>query len=77
MFVLMSRQLTPVAFIAELINKEVSLSHAHQNSEITFFKNASPWGIGAGAFFRGFYDKATKSGVGAVADDLEGLEATY
>lgn len=29
-----------VASIAELINKEVPLSHAHQNNEITFFKNA-------------------------------------
>ena len=66
-----------VASIAELINKEVSLSHAHQNNEITFFKNAGGWGIGAGAFFRGFYDRALKSGVGTVVEDLEGLEVTY
>jgi len=66
-----------VVSVADLINKDVLLSLAHQNNEITFFKNAGGWGIGAGAFFRGFYDRALETGAGTILDDLEGLEITY
>ncbi len=66
-----------VMTVADVITKDASLAEVHEKKEITFFKNAGGWGIGAGAFFRGYYDKAIEAGIGTVLEDLEGLEVTY
>lgn len=66
-----------VASVADVLSNRKLLSETHQNKEITFFKNAGGWGIGAGAFFHGYYDKAREAGVGTVLDGLEGFEVTY
>ncbi len=62
--------------VKDLINGKVSLSEVHARRGITFFKNAAGWGIGAGALFRGFYDRAREMGVG-IDLGIDGLETTY
>ena len=44
---------------------------------ITFLHNAAGWGIGAGAFFRAYYDKARIQGLGLDFDEVGGFEEVY
>ncbi|TAN20735.1 MAG: ornithine cyclodeaminase family protein [Actinomycetota bacterium] len=63
------------ATVGDLITGRVSLP---SNPEaITFLHNPGGWGIGAGAFFRAYYDKAVENGVGLDLQDVGGSEIIY
>jgi len=62
--------------ISGIITGKISVEEVHRKGGITFFKNPGAWGIGAGALFRGFYDRARKAGVG-LSLDIDGQETLY
>lgn len=66
-----------IAETSDIINGNISLDEIHAEGGITFFKNPAGWGLGAGAFFRGFYDRAREAGVGLELEDVDGSEPIY
>jgi len=64
-----------VATVGDLISGKVSLPS--NPDSITFLHNPGGWGIGAGAFFRAYYDNAVKYQVGMDLQDVGGSEVIY
>ncbi len=64
-----------VATVGDLISGKVSLPS--NPDSITFLHNPGGWGIGAGAFFRAYYDNAVKYQVGLDLQDVGGSEVIY
>lgn len=64
-----------VKTVADLILGNVQLPD--DPDAITFLHNPGGWGIGAGAFFRAFYDRAREKGVGIPIPDVDGSEVIY
>jgi len=62
--------------ISQLIRGEISVDDVHRQQGITFFKNPGAWGIGAGALFRGFYDRARENARGSQLG-VTGQESLY
>jgi ornithine cyclodeaminase/alanine dehydrogenase-like protein (mu-crystallin family) len=62
---------------SDLITGRASTAQAHARRGITFLHNPAGWGIGAGAFFRGYYDRAREAGVGLDLEGVDGLEPVY
>jgi ornithine cyclodeaminase/alanine dehydrogenase-like protein (mu-crystallin family) len=62
--------------LKDIFTGNASVSEVHRRGGLTFFKNPGAWGIGAGALFRGFYDRARERGVGLPLD-IEGQETLY
>lgn len=64
-----------VVTVADLIEGRASLPS--DPDAITFLHNPGGWGIGAGAFFRAFYDQALAKGVGMDLKGVDGSEVIY
>lgn len=62
--------------LASIITGELSVDDVHKRGGITFFKNPGAWGIGSGALFRGFHDRAREAGRDLMLD-MEGQEVLY
>ena len=73
----MTRQTKRTLDVSDILTGRVSLTDVHDEKDIYVLEEPGSRGTAAGAFVRGFYERARETGAGLHLAGVNGLEPAY